>query len=180
MRYRKLDPDTGDYTFGQGQSNFWIDQPEAVAQSVFTRLMLFTGQWFLDLADGTDWQTQVLGERTRQTRDIVVRDRVLTTQGVAAMLSYGSVMDDDRRRWVAQMSIDTVYGPVALTAARMPAETPAIPGIDYPLAPKQQARLLGISSGVTSVDDRPADLTQPGTANIADFVIRTIDGGSFT
>jgi hypothetical protein len=180
MRYRKLDAN-GDYSFGQGQSNFWIDQPEAVAQSVFTRLMLWTNQWFLDLEDGTDWAHQVLGERTRTTRDVVVRNRVQTTLGVLDMLAYGSVMDGDRRTWTAQMTLVTVYGPAELAAGRLPTTAPPVPGVDYSIGAPSAAQpgLLGITSGSTPMGMTPADLSQEGQADISNFSIRTVDGGRF-
>ncbi|WP_083331557.1 hypothetical protein [Brucella inopinata] len=39
MRYRKLD-ENDDYVFGGNLASFFIDQPEAPAQAVKTRLML--------------------------------------------------------------------------------------------------------------------------------------------
>lgn len=43
MRYRRED-ENGDYTFGRGDSGFFVDCPEAVAQAVKTRLQLWQGQ----------------------------------------------------------------------------------------------------------------------------------------
>jgi hypothetical protein len=179
MRYRKLDPDTGDYTFGLGQGNFYIDQPEAVAQSVFTRLMLWTGQWFLDLQEGTAWASQVLGERTRATRDIVLRDRVQTTQGVQEITDYDSVMNTPTRTWTARVAVQTIYGPAVLTAARLPADVPSIPGIDAEIG-GTSASLLGIQGSDTPVRNTPADLTVPHAVDIADFQIIAVDGGRYT
>src|SRR5438270_11050885 len=97
MRYRKLHPVTGDMMFGSGQSDFWRDQPEAVAQSVLTRLMLWYGTWFADMSEGTPWQTEVLGERTRQTRDVMLRTRVNETDGVSGIVQYASHTNPDTR-----------------------------------------------------------------------------------
>ena len=43
MRYRKLDED-GDYSFGRGAADFWVNVPDAPAQAVRTRLALWQGQ----------------------------------------------------------------------------------------------------------------------------------------
>ena len=55
MRVRKQDSVTGDMQFGHGSADFWHNVPEAVGQSVMTRLLLFAGEWFLDISEGTPW-----------------------------------------------------------------------------------------------------------------------------
>lgn len=109
MKYRKLDAND-DYTFGGNLASFWIDQPEAPVQAVKTRLMLQQGEWFLDLRDGTPWKTRVLGKYTSATRDPVLRRRILGTQGVTGIASYGSQFNPNTRQYDMQAVINTVYG----------------------------------------------------------------------
>ncbi|MFW3086591.1 hypothetical protein ACN6UI_27150, partial [Klebsiella aerogenes] len=54
MRYRREDDD-GDYTFGQGDDTWLVNSPEAVAQAIKTRFLLWYGEWFLDTTEGTPW-----------------------------------------------------------------------------------------------------------------------------
>ena len=176
MRYRRLDS-AGDMTFGQGQGNFWINQPEAVAQSVLTRLRLNLGEWFYDTSDGTPWNTQVLGERTQSTRDVVVTDRVQSTVGVQSIDTYGSVIDVNTRTWTAAMTLQTVYGPVALAAAKLPGIVPPLPGA-APAGAAMAALGLGIQGG-TALTMVPADLTQGPRSDITDFEIQTLNAGSW-
>jgi hypothetical protein len=124
MRYRKLTP-TGDFRFGQQQADYWIDQPEAVAQAVTTRLRLQLGEWFLDTTDGTDWRGKVLGNRTVQTRDTVIRSRVLLTPGVNTLNDYSSSAEPNSRAFSAQMTLDTIFG--KFTAVPQQYQTP--PGL---------------------------------------------------
>ena len=89
MRYRKLRQPplaagpgvfnlfAGDYSFGHGNRDFYIDRAEAPAQAVLTKLGMFLGEWFLNTADGTDWNAKVLGMHTANTRDFTVRARIL-------------------------------------------------------------------------------------------------------
>lgn len=132
MRYRKLSS-SGDRVFGQQQANFWVNQPEAVAQSVLTRLRLQLGDWFLDTTDGTDWRTRVLGERTAQTRDSLIRMRVLLTPGVLQIDNYSSGIDPNTRAFAAKFALDTIYGkflPVQqnfITPAATPQPEPPLP-----------------------------------------------------
>lgn len=115
MRYRALD-ENGDYSFGQGSTNFLVNSPEAVAQLVTTRLKLWTGEWFLDTTEGTPYQSQVLGTGTASTRDLAIRERILETQGVTGITDYASIVDPTTRAFTCAATIDTIYGQTTLTA----------------------------------------------------------------
>lgn len=109
MRVRKVTA-TGDMTFGQQRSNFWQDQPEAVAQIVASRLQLWRGQWFLDTTDGTDWLGSVLGNNTTNKRDAALRARILTTPGVLQIDNYNSRLDPDNRGFAVAFGLSTQFG----------------------------------------------------------------------
>ncbi|NPS37573.1 hypothetical protein [Pseudomonas aeruginosa] len=114
MRYRKLDAD-GDYTFGGGRADFFVDSPEAVGQAVLTRLQLFKGEWFVDTSDGTPWQTEVLGENTRATYDMAIRNRILGTQGVEQIDNYDSEFEPNGRKLKITCTITTAYGQTTIS-----------------------------------------------------------------
>lgn len=120
MRVRKLTATAGDgtgggdMTFGKSQQNFLVNQPEAVGQIVWTRLRLWQGQWYLKPSDGTPYLTKVLGKFTQNTRDPVVRTRILTTPGVTGLAAYASQLNTSTREWSVQASINTAYGPVLI------------------------------------------------------------------
>ena len=119
MRYRQLDVN-GDYVLGNGLSSFYVNTPDAVAQAVKTRLQLWLGEWFLDTTDGTNWQTGVLGRNTQSTRDAIIRNRILTTPGVNVILSYSSSFDRASRTFNVSVSLDTIYGEVAIANLPLP------------------------------------------------------------
>lgn len=108
MKYRKLDT-TGDYVLGTG-ADFHINTADAVAQAVQTRLMLFTGEWFLDLLEGTPWRTEILGKFTQKTYDTVIKQRILGTPGVNTIVDYQSTYDGEKRTLAIRATIDTIYG----------------------------------------------------------------------
>lgn len=114
MRYRKLDQDD-DYSFGASSVNFLVDSPELVAQSILTRLRLVTGEWFLDVTEGTPYPTQILGANTQKTRDTAIRTRINETPGVVGILSYSSVLQGRDFRVTARVS--TIFGQVSLDVA---------------------------------------------------------------
>lgn len=120
MRYRKLAlapgqtvysaAAAGDFSFGQGAKDFWINTPDAVAQAVMTRLAMTKGAWFLNLNAGVDYNTQVLGYYTKNTRDLVIQATILGTPGVKEIISYSSDRDPNTRAWTALVRISTIYG----------------------------------------------------------------------
>lgn len=108
MRYRKLDAD-GDYTFGHGQSDFYVDSPDAVRQSIETRLALFTGEWYLNTSSGTAWD-QVTGKS--KSYDLVIQLRILQTQGVdrnVGIIQYQSSLDPATRHLEIAALVQTIY-----------------------------------------------------------------------
>jgi hypothetical protein len=126
VRLRKQDAAGGDYQFGHNAADFWHNEVEGVAQSVMTRLLLYRGEWFLDLQEGMPWggfplsdavvaQGQVLGVTTALSRDVALQQHVLATDGVQIINSYSSSVDPNIRRFSATMTITTIYGQFGLT-----------------------------------------------------------------
>lgn len=126
MRYRKLDVN-GDYSFGHGQADFYRDVPDAPGQATKTRLALFTGEWFLDLAEGTPWggfpiNTQVvgrglvLGKGNRAIRELVIKERILDTQGVLSIDDFSSFVDSNQRFMSFSATVTTIYGRLLIQA----------------------------------------------------------------
>lgn len=113
MKYRKWADDT-DFQFGHGQADYWQDEAQGVAQAVVSRLRLLAGEWFLDLAEGTDYVGGVFGKYTKESYDPVIRARILGTEGVRSITSYESSIDGDTRRVTIAVDIDTIYGPATV------------------------------------------------------------------
>lgn len=114
MRYRKLDA-SGDYTFGHSQDDFYVDQPEAVAQAVQTGLKLFQGEWFLDITAGVPWRQKILGKYAQNAYDMILKAQILNTQGVQTLDSYSSSLDTATRGLTVTATLDTIYGPIPVT-----------------------------------------------------------------
>jgi len=113
MKYRALDSD-GDFKFGNGNLDFHKDTPEAVGQAVLTRLRLWAGEWFLDTTEGTPYQAGVLGKTDLTTANLTMRDRILNTEGVTAIVEFSSSLNPDLRSYAVSATIDTIYGQTTL------------------------------------------------------------------
>lgn len=107
MRYRAMDQN-GDYTFGRGASNFLVNSPDTVRQSVQTRLALIQGEWFLDKTEGTMWN-RVVGKGNTKTHDLVIQTRILQTKGVSGITEYQSQVDMENRKLSVAALVMTIY-----------------------------------------------------------------------
>lgn len=116
MRYRKLS-DLGDYTFGHGTADFYVDQAEGVAQAVATRLRLLTGEWFLDSTEGTPYSTEVIGKNTVPFYDYAIQKRILGTDGCTGLVKYSSSLNPGNRSLTIAATITTQFSarPVTLS-----------------------------------------------------------------
>jgi len=112
MRYRKLDA-LGDYTLGSGR-DFYIDEPNVVAQAVLTRLRLWLEEWFLDTTDGTPYKEEVLGKWNGRNPGAAIQSRILGTPGVTGITSFSTLFDGDSRKLTVNASVDTVFGPITI------------------------------------------------------------------
>ena len=113
MRYRKLDAN-GDFSAGHGPADFFVDEPNAVAQSILTRLRLWTNEWFLDTAEGTPYREQVLGVRKQQTAGPALKLRVASTEGVTSIDAFSADYDGDSRHLAVSATVSTIYGETEL------------------------------------------------------------------
>ncbi|CAH3684866.1 hypothetical protein M2T59_20515 [Klebsiella pneumoniae] len=115
MRYRREDDD-GDYTFGQGNDTWLVNSPEAVAQAIKTRFLLWYGQWFLDITEGTPWIQSVLGKQRPETYNLAIRQRILETQGVSSITAFNTTVDGRTRRVTFTATVETIYGTTTVTS----------------------------------------------------------------
>lgn len=113
MRYRKLSPD-GDYTFGNGQLDFYRDVPEAVGQLVQTRLLLWLGEWFLDINEGVPYMQGVMGKRGITLANNTIIEQIRGTFGVTDVTNLQSAIDPETRIFTLSCDIDTIYGPTSV------------------------------------------------------------------
>lgn len=109
MRYRRLTEDR-DYQFGHGGADFLVNSRECVGQKILTRLLLMSGEWFLDFTEGTPYATQILGKNTGSLYDLAIQQRVLDTDGVTAIDNYSSSLDNVNRHLAVSMDVDTIFG----------------------------------------------------------------------
>lgn len=117
MRVRILSP-TGDYSFGNGQLDFYQDQPEAVAQVTETSLQLWLGEFFLNTNAGLPYPEGVVGKHSQDEADATITGYINNIQGVISITNYQSTIDPSTRIYDSiSGTLNTVYGPTPLEVA---------------------------------------------------------------
>lgn len=111
FRYRRLDREL-DMTFGRGGLDYIVDTPEAVAQSIYTRLCLWQEEWFLDITEGTPWMQQILAHPPDTHADAAIRARIVGTPFVVRLYDYASFYDPTMRTFTISCKVITAFGEV--------------------------------------------------------------------
>lgn len=114
MRTRPLSP-LGDFTIGQP---WLVNVPQAVEQSIGTRLRLWLGEWFLNTQDGTPYLTEILGERYGKAPDAAIKRRILGTPGVSQIISYSSQFSGSASRILTvNVTVQTIYSTTPISVS---------------------------------------------------------------
>lgn len=110
FRTRKLD-DNGDFTIS---GSVWIYDIEAVAQTIDTRLKLFSGEFWRDVTEGTPWIESILTKNNRtntiQSKISILKNRILNTGGVVSILEWNTDFSYQDRKLSVQATILTDFG----------------------------------------------------------------------
>jgi hypothetical protein len=115
---RALSP-TGEPLMGNQQNNF-ISDLTAVAQIIRTRLLLFQGEWFLNLSDGLPMFNGMLGSsgdpRNLQTIIAIISQRIQATPFVTSVLDVSASFQS--RKFVFSAQVQTQFGIVTVSNAQ--------------------------------------------------------------
>lgn len=113
---RSLDPITNEPLQGNGQNNF-ISDLQAVAQIIRTRLLLFQGEWFLNLLDGLPLLQSILGSSGNSTNlqfiINIISQRILQTPFVNSISSVTASYLS--RNFSFSAKVETQFGVVYVT-----------------------------------------------------------------
>jgi hypothetical protein len=122
---RKLDAN-GDPMYGHGDADF-ISDIDAVAQIILTKLRLFQGEWWENLAEGTPMFQSILGVpgagKHPQTISLILKTRIEQVDWVTGVSDITTSYDATSRAFAFTATVQTIFGP--LTISNVPGALPA-------------------------------------------------------
>lgn len=93
----------------------FLTDAEEIAQTIKTRLKLFSGEYFRNILDGTAWFEVVLGKgQPLELKEAVIKRRIIQTQGVASIFKFDADFDLNPRQYSISAGVVTPFGPVDL------------------------------------------------------------------
>ncbi|MDQ2804786.1 MAG: hypothetical protein M3Y41_19715, partial [Pseudomonadota bacterium] len=122
LKYRKLDA-LGDPLQGNAQANF-VNDLDAVAQAIATRLKFFAGEWWERRNAGTPVFQSMLGVagagRHPETVALLLTERILGTPYVTGVSNVATSYNPATRAFQFSCQVTTRFGSLTLTNAPSP------------------------------------------------------------
>jgi hypothetical protein len=106
----KIDAETGDLVIEDGDF-VWVSGLDAIEQDIRTALLMFQGEWFLDLTAGIPYHQSILGQKTPLpvVREIF-RQQLLAIPGVLEVLTIEASFNSQTRRLTVTWKVSTDLG----------------------------------------------------------------------
>ncbi len=90
----RINDKNGDWTFGTSQLSLYRDNGLAVSQAVKTRLLEWTNDCFFNQTAGIDYRVRLGNKNQIKQLDADIRKIITETEGVVALTSYDSYLED--------------------------------------------------------------------------------------
>ncbi len=115
QRVRRLDAN-GDIIMS---GNAWLYDIDAVAQTIKTRLNLFSKEYWRDVSEGTPWLKSILGKtnnsNTLAQKERLLKNRIITTEGVISISEWNSDFSYPDRKLSVDATVLTEFGLIKIT-----------------------------------------------------------------
>lgn len=110
IRVRQILGINNEPQWGQGQANFLTDL-QAVAQLVYTRLLLFQGEWWNNKGDGLPLWQSMLGVPSSQPKiALLIEQRILGTPFVTGISNVQTSYNSGTRKFTFSAQVITQFG----------------------------------------------------------------------
>lgn len=83
---------------------------DEILQRIKTRVNRLYGEWFLDRTIGVPWYDGMLGSKNMQAVTFIIKQEILDTVGVQAVIDGKSILDKNNRHMVSYFKIQLDSG----------------------------------------------------------------------
>lgn len=95
-----------DLLIQQGDISLFSSIEELTVQKVKIRLLNYRGEWFRDINTGVPYLQSILGKKnTKAATDIILKNVIIGTDNIAAIQSYTSTINTERKLEVSFSAI---------------------------------------------------------------------------
>ena len=107
---KALDPITNDL-YLSGSRIAMVSELDQTVQSIKTRLLFFTAEWFLDLTAGTPYFQEIFVKPVNLDNvSSIIKKRILQTPNVTELISFDLSFTSSDRSAIITFEANTVYG----------------------------------------------------------------------
>lgn len=107
MIIRALTPQ-GDWTFGNGTSNYLTDIP-AIGENIKTRILSWLGNCFFDTGAGIDWLNRLSLLNQKELLEVDLRRIIFQSYGVTGIESFSLTSSPITRKFIATYTVSTIF-----------------------------------------------------------------------
>ena len=108
-----LDPITHDLDITAFDLKTTVDDVGAIVQRLKVKLLLFKGEWFLDLNAGIPYYEQIfVSSNFKDDADTVFKLAIVNTEGITSVRSFSSTFDNTTRLFSIKFSVTITSGEV--------------------------------------------------------------------
>lgn len=109
----KLDPVTHDIFFSNFRLATLVTKAEDLGQRLKVKLLLFKGEWFLNINYGVPYYQEVFVRQSSKDKvDDIFRAQIASEDGVVDLLSYSSVFNTSTRSFAVTASVMAESGEI--------------------------------------------------------------------
>ncbi|MGL6014112.1 MAG: hypothetical protein ACRC0J_21805 [Shewanella oncorhynchi] len=93
-----------------------IDDADRVRQQLLIKLLLWTGEWFLDTEFGTPYMQDILGKQlTLYGALAAIRKSIIEVDDVLQITSFSHTFSNQTRKLSVKFEVSTPYGNVSVS-----------------------------------------------------------------
>lgn len=109
MKIRNIDNDNYDFCYGHSESDYLVDNGQAVGLNIVTRLREWYKDCFFNLGAGIDYPTRLGSFNQKEMLDEDFKRVIRNSEGVIDISDFNSNLDRNTRVYSFQVQVSHIY-----------------------------------------------------------------------